>query len=299
MPADRQSMSGKTVLITGANGGVGRATATRLAALGARVIFGCRSEDRTRPVMNDISQTTGNAALEFLLLDLADLDSVAGAAARVLANQTALDVLILNAGVAGQRGTTAQHFERSFGVNHLGHMLLTLLLLPALRGAPSRVVVVSSRAHESSRRLDLTSVRKPQRSVTGLAEYERSKLCNMLFAAELRSRWQPHGIGVWAIHPGTIASDIWREVPAPARWLMTRFMSTPEEGARASIECASASPPPREFYVSSDGRSRRPSPLVHDPAVAGELWNESLRWLAPWLGVAGVGLPTRTAAQSA
>jgi retinol dehydrogenase 12 len=294
MPADRQSMSGKTVLITGANSGVGSATATRLAALGARVIFGCRSEDRTRPVMTEIAQTTGNAALEFLPLDLADLDSVAAAAARVLSNQTALDVLILNAGVAGQRGTTAQHFERSFGVNHLGHMLLTLLLQPALRVVPSRVVVVSSRAHESSRRLDLTSVREPQRSVTGLAEYERSKLCNMLFAAELRSRWQPDGVGVWAIHPGTIASDIWREVPAPARWLMTRFMSTPEEGARASIECASATHPPQELYVTSCSRPRRPSPLVHDLAVAAELWNRSLWWLAPWLGAAGLALPTRT-----
>lgn len=276
-------MNGKTVLITGASAGIGAETAKQLAARGATVFFACRSAERAEEVMRHVRNETGNGDLHFLQLNLEDLDDVQRAASDFLAFGRPLDVLILNAGVAGHRGVSAQGFERTFAVNHLGHMLLTLLLQPALVAASSsRVVVVASKAHEHLKRLSLERVRQPAATPVGLFEYEHSKLANMLFAKELSERWRSDGVRVFAVHPGTVASDIWRRIPLPIRWLATRWMATVEEGALASVTCATASLD-SGGYFERDGQRRTPSPLVNDASARAALWAQSVEWLAPWL----------------
>ncbi|HEY5024615.1 MAG TPA: SDR family NAD(P)-dependent oxidoreductase [Acidimicrobiales bacterium] len=213
-------MKGRTVLVTGANSGIGRATAIELARRGARVHIACRSPDRARPVLDHISATYGPQAASFLALDLSDLASVRAAAAAYVATGEPLHVLIDNAGVAGQRGVTSDGFEVAFGVNHLGHFLFTTLLLDTLvASAPARVVVVASDAHYQAPGVDFDAVRRRTSSLTALKEYGVSKLCNVLFAQELARRTSTGGgtgpVTTYALHPGVIASDIWRRLPWP------------------------------------------------------------------------------------
>lgn len=276
----------KTVLITGANTGIGEATARELARRGARVFFACRSEEKTRPVMAAVAKATGNTDLHFLELKLDDLESVARATQAFLARHEPLHVLVLNAGLARVKGLTKQGFELTFGVNHLGHFLLTLGLEPALRaGVPSRVVTVASRAHErTSQPIDFDQLREPHRSATGWREYQVSKLANMLFTKELARRWAGTGITTAAVHPGVIASDIWRTTAWPLRKVAMLFMRTPEQGATASLRCATA--PELEGvtggYFGEDGLPRACSPLAEDLAAATRLWDLSVGWTAPF-----------------
>jgi retinol dehydrogenase 12 len=274
------------VLITGANTGIGLATARELARRGARVTFACRSEQKTRPVMDAIARETGNAHLRFLELALDDLESVKRCAAAFNATGEPLNVLLLNAGLVRAKGVTKQGFETTFGVNHLGHFLLTLELERALTaGAPSRVVVVASRAHERVRRpLDLADLQRPTRTATGWPEYENSKLANVLFAKELARRWADRGIHSYALHPGVIASDLWRTLPRPVRALGGLFMRTPEQGSVASLHCATAPELAAHTgrYYGEHGEERRCNPLAEDLVAAKALWDRSLAWVAPF-----------------
>ena len=276
----------KTVLITGANTGIGAATAKELARRGARVFFACRSEAKTRPVMDAIAKETGNGDLHFLELALDDLASVAKCAATFKARGEPLHVLINNAGLARVKGVTKQGFETTFGVNHLGPFLLTLELEGALKaGAPSRVVVVASRAHErASRPISDEELQGPTRSVTGWREYQVSKLANVHFTNELARRWANTGITTYALHPGVIASDIWRTTAWPLRSIAMRFMRTTEEGATASLRCATAPELANETgqYYGEDGLPRAQGRFAGDTAAAKKLWEQSLAWVAPF-----------------
>ncbi len=231
-----------TYLVTGANTGIGKETARELARRGARVLLACRSEAKTLPVVDELVRETGNDAVEFVELDLADLASVRDAARRVLDAGYTVHALVNNAGVASGRGRTAQGFELHFGVNHLGHFLLTRLLLDHLRAtassvkSPSRVVNVSSDSHYQPKGIDFGSLMDGP-GVAGVREYGVSKLCNVLFAQELARRVPASELVSTALHPGVVASDIWRRVPGPARWLMTRVMKSTAEGAQTSIHC--------------------------------------------------------------
>lgn len=280
----RHDLQGRTMLVTGANSGIGRETALALAARGARVHVACRSAERAAPVLAEAAALGGPGSAVLLELDLADLDAVRRAGASFLQGGEPLHVLVNNAGVAGQRGITADGFELAFGVNHLGHFLLTMLLLDRLRdSAPSRVVTVSSVGHRQARGIDFEAVRRPTRSVTGLHEYGVSKLANLLFTQELARREAATGVTTYALHPGAIASNIWRRVPWPVEPLMKRFMRSSAEGARTSIWCATASElagVSGRYY--DDCREKEPS-AVATPALAAELWARSLAWtgLAP------------------
>lgn len=273
-------LSGRTVLVTGANTGIGRVTAIELARRGARVHLACRSEEKARPVVEEIRAIAGPAAAEILPLDLASLESVRTAAARFLDRGEPLHVLVCNAGVGGQRGATREGFEIHFGVNHLGHFLFVDRLLPRLReSAPARVVVVSSRAHYRARRIDFDALRRPTKSLTGFPEYAVSKLCNVLFARALARRLEGSGVTTYALHPGVIASDIWRRVPSPFRSLLTAFMTPVEEGARTTVWCATApelATATGRYY--DDCREKRPSALARDDALAERLWERSAQW---------------------
>jgi len=275
MSSNPDQLAGRTFIVTGANSGIGRVTASTLAGRGAQVFLACRSPEKGEAVAAPLR--AAGAKAEVLPLDLADLSSVRGAAAAFLARGLPLQGLINNAGLAGSRGLTRDGFELTFGVNHLGHFLLTRLLEPSLRrGAPARVINVSSQAHRSAKGIDFSVLRQPARSRTTLPEYSVSKLANVLFTRELARRWAGSGITATALHPGVVATGIWRRLPGPLRWILERFMISPEEGARTTIFCATA---PELAGVSGRyydrGREATPSPVALDDALAGRLWEES------------------------
>src|SRR5436305_11666809 len=274
-------LAGRTFLVTGANTGIGRATAEGLARRGGRVYVASRSPEKGAAAVASIRASTGNDAVEYLPLDLADLDSVRACAASFLARDEPLHVLVNNAGVVRTRGLTSQGFELMFGVNHLGHFVLTNALLGCLEAsAPARVVTVASDAHYGARGIDWDALRRSMRGLTGMREYSVSKLCNVLFSAELARRTAGTGVTTHALHPGVVASDIWRRVPWPVRPLMERRMLTVAQGAETSLYCATS-----PAVAADSGRfydkcaEREPSSLA-TPALAAELWKRSEEWAA-------------------
>ncbi len=275
-------LQGQTVLITGANSGIGRATALELARRGARVHVACRSRARAQPVLDAVAAAHGADAVSFLALDLSELASVRAAAQAYIACGEPLHVLIDNAGVAGQRGRTTDGFELAFGINHLGHFLFTTMLLDVLaRSAPARVVVVSSDSHYGARGVDFDAVRRHTSSLTGLREYGVSKLCNVLFAQELARRMNAEELTTYALHPGVIASDIWRHLPWPVEPIVKRFMRSTEEGARTPVYCATAPGLARTTGRYYDDCTERPPSERATPELAAELWERSEAWTAP------------------
>jgi NAD(P)-dependent dehydrogenase (short-subunit alcohol dehydrogenase family) len=273
-----KDLAGRFIVITGANTGIGRVTAEQLAARGASLVLACRSEDRTRPVLDAIAAAGGDA--RFVPLDLGQLASVRTCAAAIAAMGRPIDVLINNAGLAGARGVTKDGFELAFGTNHLGHFLLTVLLAPKLREAPAaRIVNVASRGHYRARGIDFQAVRQPTRSLSGVPEYNVSKLANVLFTRELAQRLGPVGVRSYALHPGVVASDVWRRVPAPLRALMKLAMISNEDGAKTTLYCA-ASPD----VADDDGlyydkcRSKEPSSVAKNESLARRLWEKSVEF---------------------
>jgi NAD(P)-dependent dehydrogenase (short-subunit alcohol dehydrogenase family) len=273
-------LSGRTVLVTGGNTGIGLATARELARRGARVFIACRSAGKGEAAAAAIRANTA-ADVALLHLDLASLASVRDCARQFLDLGEPLHVLVNNAGVAGRRGRTADGFELTFGTNHLGHFALTAGLLERLRAsAPARVVTVASDSHYQAPGIDFEALRQPARSLTGLPEYAVSKLCNVLFSAELGRRLAGTGVTTYALHPGVVASDIWRRVPWPIRPLITARMLSTDQGAATSVWCATAAE-----LAGSSGRyyqersERRPSKIVTEQ-LAAELWDRSEAWAA-------------------
>jgi retinol dehydrogenase 12 len=267
--------------VTGANTGIGKETVRALAGRGARVFLACRSEAGGRRTIDEVAAQTGNRGLELLSLDLGDLDSVRRCAETFLAAGEPLHVLINNAGVAGTRGMTASGFETMFGTNHVGPFLLTNLLLDRLRqSAPARIVNVASVAHYNAPGIDFDAVRRPTRTITGMREYSVSKLANVLHAQELARRLDGNGVTTYALHPGVIASDIWRRVPWPVRPLMKRRMDSPEHGARTSLYCATSPEVAGDTGQYYDDCRRKEPAAAATASLAAELWRRSSEWTA-------------------
>jgi retinol dehydrogenase-12 len=272
------ALTGQTFLVTGANTGIGRVTAEVLAKRGATVLLACRSEEKTGPVLAGIQAVGGKA--EFVALDLADLTSVRRCADGLLARDLPLHGLINNAGLAGLRGQTKQGFELTFGTNHLGHFLLTTLLLPRVRATRGRIVNVASKAHYDAKPFEWGVLKERTRSRTGLAEYAISKLSNVLFTKELAAGKAGEGVHSYALHPGVVASDAWRQIPQPIRWLMTRSMLTIEQGAQTTLHCATSPEVAGDNGLYYDRcKPKEPSKLAQDPALAKELWARSEEWV--------------------
>jgi dehydrogenase/reductase SDR family protein 13 len=277
MPTDLQ---GQVFLVTGANVGIGRVTAEELARRGGRVILGGRSEARTAPVVEAIRKGTGNPDVEFLEIDLSDLESVRRAAASFLSRDVPLHALVNNAGLAGLRALTPQGFELTFGTNHLGPFLFTLLLLDRLKAAGgARVVNVASRAHFRAKAITWDALRRPASSTGGIDEYGVSKLANVLFTKELARRLAGSDVTTFSLHPGVVATEIWRELPWGLRHLAKLFMISPEEGARTTLHCATAPLASLESGAYYDScKPVRPSRAACDPDLAAELWRRSVEW---------------------
>jgi dehydrogenase/reductase SDR family protein 13 len=281
MPAIAHDLANQTVIVTGANTGIGKVTATELARAGARVLLACRSKDKTDAVIDEIKRGTGNSRVEYVHLDLGDLAQVRACAEAILARDLPIHVLVNNAGLAGARGLSKDGFELTFATNHLGPYLLTRLLLDRIRQAGrARIVNVASASHYNAKAIDWDAQQQPTRSGTGMREYAVSKLANVLFAKELARRLDGTGVTTYALHPGVVATDVWRRVPAPLRWLMKKFMITPEQGAEASLRCATdpALAGQTGRYYDVGGVEREPSRLASDAELARALWTKSAEW---------------------
>lgn len=237
-------MQGKLVIVTGANSGMGLATTIELAKRGAKVVMACRSESRGRAALAEAARQSGSGELELMLCDLGSLASIRSFASELLEKHPVVDVLVNNAGVVTvKRETTSDGFESMIGVNHLGHFLLTLLLLDGLRRAEQgRIVIVSSGAHKIGRiRFPDPHLRKGFNVARG---YAQSKLANILFANELAQRLRDTPVTVNSLHPGAVSTDIGidrrngfgRSVHA----LLRPFFLTPAEGAATAVYLASS-----------------------------------------------------------
>lgn len=287
MPHADDTAPPRHALITGANTGIGLTAAIALAQRGAQLTLACRDADRASAARETIRDAVGSDCprVELLSLDLSSLAKVRDAAATFLDRGEPIDVLINNAGLAGRRGATRDGFELAFGVNHLGHFLWTLLLLPALDNADdARIVTVASRAHTRAPGIDFEAVTRPTSTRTGFPEYQVSKLANVLFSAELARRLDARGTGrprlcTYSLHPGVVATDVWREVPAVLRGVMKWFMISSEDGAATTVHCATdPSCAGQSGLYYDECRVKAASDIGRDESLARALWERSAAW---------------------
>ncbi|MBW3582552.1 MAG: SDR family oxidoreductase [Euryarchaeota archaeon] len=268
--------TGRTHLVTGANTGIGLATAQGLAQAGARVFVHARNEEKAEAARNKIIDATGNKDVHTFVCDLAVQDEIRSAAAGLVAQIDRLDGLIHNAGVwRREKEHTVDGFEQTIAVNHLAPFLLTHQLLPLLKtSAPARVVNVASQAH---RHVSLDPDDPlAQHSGSDWRQYQRSKLMNVLFTRELAKRLEGTGVTANCLHPGVVATDLFRSLPGFLEPVVKLFLITPETGARTSLYLATS---PEVQDVSGRyfirWKPRTPSRAARDDAMARRLWEAS------------------------
>ena len=241
-------MKDKIVLITGANRGIGRETTRALAKKGAIIIMACRHLEKAEPVGAMIQRESKNPNIKVMPLDLALLKSVRNFTQEFKARYQKLDVLINNAGVfCMKREETEEGFEKTMGVNHLGHFLLTHELLPLLEKTPeARIINLSSNAHYSAT-LDLEDLHFKRRRYSGIKAYGSSRLAMVFFTQELAERLKGKDITVNALHPGHVDTSMWDLWGVERKWyqsiintIIKFFLISAEEGAQTSIYLASS-----------------------------------------------------------
>lgn len=273
-------MSGKICLITGSTAGIGKVTATALASQGAEVIIVGRNQPKTEGVAQQIKTEIGNPSVHYLLADFSDLQQVRDMATVFKDRYPRLDVLVNNAGAFfNSRIDTPYGVEMTFLVNHLSPFLLTNLLLNHLISSESaRVVNVSSEGHKQDQ-MNFDDLGFAKRYF-GMKAYARSKLANILFAYELARRLENTNVTVNALHPGHVATDIWKTnfsfLGPMLKWIMSLFALTPEEGAENTIYLASS--PDVEGVTGKYFIKRQPaqsSAVSYDESLARMLWEIS------------------------
>ncbi len=277
------SIAGKTVLITGANAGIGKATAAALAQQGARVVITARDPDRGAAALAELKQLSGAEGLALLPLDLASFSSIERCAEAFLQGFPRLDVLINNAGlILSKRRETPEGFEGTFGVNHLGPFLLTRLLRERLiASAPARVITVASKAHSlAPRGLNFDDLQN-RRSYDSLRVYGESKLANIYFARELARRLAGSGVTSNSLHPGVVNTRFSRDgdmtgLLGLATRMILAFAKTPAQGARTSIHLATSSDVAEmSGRYFRDCREAGLGPIASDAGAARRLWEVS------------------------
>ena len=276
---DSRPMTKKVCMVTGANSGIGRETAEKLAKLGATVVMVCRNPHKGEAAMARIKARSQSDAVELLLADFASLDSVRGLAKEFEEKHDSLHVLVNNAGIARvTRASTKDGFEATFQVNYLSQFLLTNLLLGVLKSsAPSRIVNVSSTSHFRGR-IDFDDLQL-MRGYWVMRAYSQSKLAQVLFTYELSRRLQGTGVVVNCLHPGAVATNMWRNYLGPLAFLgnISRvFLKSPQAGAETPVYLASS--PEVEGMTGKyfeRKQERRSSSSSYDSALAQRLWEAS------------------------
>ncbi|MBY9080902.1 SDR family oxidoreductase [Paenibacillus sp. HN-1] len=275
-------MREQIAIVTGANAGMGLATTVELARRGIRVVMVCRNRRRGEAAIAEASQRSGSNKLELMLCDLGSLASIRGFAAEFKAKYPVLDILINNAGVvAVKRQLTEDGFEQDFGVNHLGHFLLTHLLLEPIKAAEQgRIVIVASGAYK----IGALHLDDPTLSIgfNPAKAYGRSKLANILFARELAERLKGTRVTVNSLHPGAVGTSLGVNRDTGfgkgAMKLLSHFFLTPEQGADTAVYLATdpelAGTTGRYFYRR---KIKELTPRAESREEAGRLWEFSLR----------------------
>jgi NAD(P)-dependent dehydrogenase (short-subunit alcohol dehydrogenase family) len=290
------SMQGKVAVVTGSNVGIGLETAAGLAAQEATVVLACRNQGKAQAAAREITTRTWNDDVHVVPLDLADLVSVRQAADDILTRWDRLDVLVNNAGGTWSvRQETAQGFEQTFGVNHLGHFALTNRLLPRLRaGAPSRIINLTSVGHHAARRGMRFDDLQSERHYEAMEAYCRSKLANVLFTRQLAKRLAGAVAGagsgdiavtVNAVHPGPVRSSFGMDGDLHGFMgfgmrMVRPFEISPKRGAKTSLYLATSP----QVAAKTGGYWVRSKPghmsrQARDDEAAARLWDESERML--------------------
>src|ERR1700677_320496 len=278
--AEVARMAGMSVLVTGGTGGIGKATATGLAALGARVGITGRDQARTEAAAAGIRAAAGSPVVDAFAADLSVQAGVRRLAAQVLETYPRLDVLVNNAGgFWAHRHVTADGLEHTFALNHLAPFLLTSLLLDRLTAsAPARIVTVSSGAHARAR-IDFDDL-QGERSYSGQRAYSQSKLANVMFTYELARRLDGTGVTATVLHPGVVRTSFGTEDQAAylaaVIGVARLFIKTPAEGASTPVYLASS--PQVEGITGRYFVNRKPktsSKASYDTAAAARLWQVS------------------------
>lgn len=272
-------LSGKRVIVTGANTGIGFETARALAGAGADVVLACRDAAKGTEAVNRIKAKHPAAHVESATLDLASVASIKHFCETLPFD--AIDILICNAGLVPSRyEETAEGIERCVGVCHFGHFALARLLLPRLLAAGNaRVIMVSSESHRSPAKLDFDKFPLTRDNFSALTAYGQAKLCNVLFANELQRRYGEKGLVACSLHPGAlITTDIGRYsgVLRALVMLASPFTKTPDQGAATTVYCAArADARDIEAKYFSHCRAVDASKEANDPGVARRLWELS------------------------
>lgn len=285
-------LDNKTVVITGANTGIGKYTALDLYRRGARVILACRDTQKAESAVECIKQECNKiepdelGELRVVHLDLSSLSSVRKCAEQILRDEKYIHILINNAGVMMcPRTLTEDGYELQFATNHLGHFLFTMLLLPRiLSSAPARIVNVASKAHITGNSLSLDDINL-EKSYSSLRAYGRSKLANILFTRELAKKLNGTNVTVYSLHPGVVDTELSRhldQVVFPgSKWFYQNvgkiFMKSPEQGAQTTLYCAldeKLANESGEYY--DDCQKVTPSQLAQNDELAKQLWDVSV-----------------------
>ena len=282
-------MTGKVCLVTGANAGIGKATALGLARMRATVVMVCRSRERGESAQTEITAKSGSRNVDLLIADLSSQGSIRKLARTFTSQYPQLHVLVNNAGtITPRRRITVDGLETQFAVNHLAPFLLTNLLLDTLKAsAPARVVTVSSQVHSKSP-LDFDDLGS-EREYTASQVYRKTKLANILFTYELARRLEGTGVTANCLHPGVIATKLLDDYVGGSRdagfGSGESFSDSPEQGAAVVLHVATS--PEIEgisgkyFY---DNAVRETAPVTYDEEHARKLWDTSaeLTGLASW-----------------
>lgn len=283
MPTVNTSMQGKTCMVTGANSGIGKATALGLAQMGANVVMVARDRARGEVAQNEVKAKSGNNSVDLLVADLSSQESIRKLVENFKQHYKQLHVLINNAGVFMlTRRETVDGLEVTFAVNYLAPFLLTNLLLDVLKAsAPARIVNVSSEAHENGYiKMDDLQAKKNYRPFRA---YGQSKLALVMFTYELARRLQGTGVTANCLHPGFVATNIGQSGVVPvarpvAKFVLSFLGISPEEGAKTSIYLATSTDVEDvtgKYFVKSV--ISRSAPISYDESLQRQLWDESAK----------------------
>ena len=243
MCTSKVRLDGKIVVITGANTGIGIETVIDLAKRGATVIMACRNLDKSKAAVERAKKESGSNDIILMRLNLSSLKSVREFAEEFLSKYSRLNILINNAGVMMiPYSKTEDGFEMQIGTNYFGHFVLTNLLLKALsKGAPARVVTVSSGGHQYANEIHFNDINNEKRPYSKFGAYVQSKLANVLFSRELHARVKDYGITTYSLHPGVVNTELTRYSYRTLLVSLTfgkLYGRTPVQGAQTNIYCA-------------------------------------------------------------